>query len=42
MRFVHTQDQDGTVTTIKDKYQMEQEIMEANKSKLHLADKSPI
>lgn len=42
VRFVHKHQRDGTVKTIKDKYQMEREIMEANQSKLHLADESPV
>ena len=42
VKFVERHNPDGTRTTIKDKEEMEKEIMVANKRKLHSADKSPI
>ena len=42
VKFVERHNADGTRTTIKDKEEMEKEIMAANEKKLHSADKSPI
>ena len=42
VRFVHKVEEDGTITTIKDKAEMEAEIQKANASKLMSANESPI
>ena len=42
VKFVERLNEDGTRTTIKDKDEMEKEIMAANAKKLHSADESPI
>ena len=42
VKFVERHNQDGTKTTIKDKREMEKEIIKANEEKLHSADESPI
>ena len=42
VRFIHREDEQGNISTIKDKYDMEHEIMQANEEKLHAANESPI
>ena len=42
VRFVHRIADNGTVETIKNKLDMEQEIMKANEAKLHSANESPL
>ena len=42
VKFVERLNDDGTRTTIKDKDEMEAEIMKANAKKLHSADESPL
>ena len=42
VKFVERIEVDGSRTTIKDKDEMEREIMQANEAKLHLANKSPL
>ena len=42
VKFVERHNEDGTRTTIKDKDEMEKEIMAANAKKLHSADESPL
>ena len=42
VRFVHKQKEDGTIETIRDKYEMENEIRKANAAKLMAANESPI
>ena len=42
VKFVERLNPDGTRTTIKDKDEMEQEILMANETKLHAADESPL
>ena len=42
VRFVQRIDEDGNVTTIKNKYTMEKDIMRANAAKLESANESPL
>ena len=42
VRFVHRIDEDGSVRTIRDKFEMEEEIKMANAAKLMAANESPI
>ena len=42
VRFVQRIDEEGRVTTIKNKYTMEKDIMRANVAKLESANESPI
>ena len=40
--FVHKVDEDGNTETVKDKLQMEREILHANETKLYAANESPL
>ena len=42
VRYIHKEDDEGNVETVKDKLRMEHEIMRANEGKLQMANESPI